>query len=769
MKNNYLLNYNFCSKLWLEGCKGLERISKIVLVSAMMLTLTTSGLEAQVSGTWNSNVTTGTTGYTNWGNGVEQLLSSTVVNCVASAVHKTAVTYNPTSGTAFSASYQIYFGCPGGNDNIGSDTKGDGMAFSFWKSTATYNIGNGLACGGGLGYMGSASDGKMLSIEFDVYDSQCNSNFDCHYGGTLTTGNHDEISLHINQDASDAGLLPNSSVDAGNLEDGLEHKVDINYNPTTHILTVAIDGNTKLTYNFSVSSPANDPVTYFGNVGLNQTWSAGQNGAFDPSTVNDGDGTLIIPQLGGAAICNPGVVINSPTTGSAFDPCNGPITITASATAPAGKTISYIDFLVDGTSVGTDNTAPYSMTTTPTTGSHSLTAVAHFSDGSTVTTSTPTTITMGAIELTSTAPVIDGVADAVWSSYPSFTMSQYLNASSAPNLASSFKVMYDATYLYVLVNITDNTPNIPNWPATTGNYWNDDGAEIYIDCGNTKQTSYNATDFQYAMVRSAASPVLETKHGAAAVGAVTTNAAGYIVEMKFLWTTLGCSPTPGTNLGFDVSINDNGSGGGRTNQLAWHDNTQGEWNNPSLFGTLPFSNCNPLPVNLLTFTGKMINETTVLNWVTTSERNNKEFIIERSSDLTNWISLGAVTGAGNAASLTNYSFTDYSPLSGIGYYRLVQVDMNGAMTYSNVVEVQQTRNPSINIAPNPFDNVLSIQSNATGAIDISIFDVLGRLVYHSNQDNNNGTLVINPDLSSGSYIITVQSGSFIEHQKIIRK
>ena len=80
-------------------------------------------------------------------------------------VHETTSAYDPALGAAFNKCYQVFFGCPGA-DNIGSDTNGDGMTFSFWKNSATYNINNGAACGGGLGYMNSASDGRMNSLSF---------------------------------------------------------------------------------------------------------------------------------------------------------------------------------------------------------------------------------------------------------------------------------------------------------------------------------------------------------------------------------------------------------------------------------------------------------------------------------------------------------------------------------------------------------------------------------------------------------------------------
>ena len=203
--------------------EGFAWFFKVAFMAILML-LSINVLHAQ-SGGWDSWGQDGTTGRNDYGNGVIRLLSDVNTGCAGSAVHETSVKYDPTIGN-FSQCYQVFFGCPG-NDNIGSDLNGDGMAFSFSK--CAYNINNGLACGGGLGYMGSCA--QMITIEFDTWSSQGAINFDNIYGGG-TSGDNDEIALHRDGDASFNGRI--TSTNAGNLEDGLEHTVCITYNRTTH-------------------------------------------------------------------------------------------------------------------------------------------------------------------------------------------------------------------------------------------------------------------------------------------------------------------------------------------------------------------------------------------------------------------------------------------------------------------------------------------------------------------------------------------------------
>lgn len=472
---------------------------KVMLLLSMLLIA--NSLRAQVTltgSTWDLLSTTGGSGYKNWGSGVITLTDTTTGSgaCQGSAVTETSG-YNPTSN--FNMCFRVFFGCPG-NDVIGSldgggcpscpytDQNGDGMAFSFWKNNATYTATNGNTCGGGLGYdnalTGGAADGKMVSIEFDTYSSLGTSTVDGSYGGGAPGSGsiNDEISIHKDQNSNDLGLLAGSTVNCGNLEDGLEHEVCITYDATSHLLNVTIDGTSRITnYNLSTGLGMN-MSTYFGGATLNYTWSAGK---------------------------------------------------------------------------------------------------------------------------------------------------------------------------------------------------------------------YGATNMQ--------------------------------------------------------SIGPSGV---------------------SIFGTAGHNFCTNavLPVKLISFAGRMFNETTLLNWSTAEEIDNKEFIIERSADGVHWQAIGNVAGNGNSHTILSYNYTDYAPLSGISYYRLKQVDINGAFAFTKIVAVEKTSAHHITLMPNPFDEAISIRSDSDGKLNINIFDVLGKLVYSTtNENNEGGILTIHPELSSGTYIITVQTDTFFEQQKIIKR
>jgi hypothetical protein len=176
----------------------------------------------------------------------------------------------------------------------------------------------------------------------------------------------------------------------------------------------------------------------------------------------------------------------------------------------------------------------------------------------------------------------------------------------------------------------------------------------------------------------------------------------------------------------------------------------------------------PLPVEMMSFTAVKKNETVVLDWSTVSEKNNNKFIIERSIDGINWVSIGDVTGVGNTSSITNYTFTDIDPLDGTSYYHLRQIDIDGSSSVSTILTVHTSNRP-ISVSPNPFDDDLTIRTNIKGDINISIHDVLGRLFYETNKEVTDDLIIIHTELASGAYIVKVSTGEFVEHYRVIKK
>jgi len=183
-----------------------------------------------------------------------------------------------------------------------------------------------------------------------------------------------------------------------------------------------------------------------------------------------------------------------------------------------------------------------------------------------------------------------------------------------------------------------------------------------------------------------------------------------------------------------------------------------------------------VPVELVSFTSSIINNTVKLNWITATELNNSGFDIEKSIDNTNWNKIGFVIGNGTSTEVHNYSFADQTPFVGKSYYRLKQIDFDGTSEYSNTIEVTYGAVTDFALEqnyPNPFNPVTKIKYSIKekGNVELKVFDMLGsEIATLVNEEQNVGHHEVNFDasaLSSGVYLYTITSGSFMQTRKML--
>ena len=169
-----------------------------------------------------------------------------------------------------------------------------------------------------------------------------------------------------------------------------------------------------------------------------------------------------------------------------------------------------------------------------------------------------------------------------------------------------------------------------------------------------------------------------------------------------------------------------------------------------------------LPVTLINFDAT-INESKVsLNWATASELDNDHFELERSADGNIWTAIGEVKGAGTTSEGQKYSYTDLNPLSGVNYYRLKQVDVDGVFTYSNIAEISlgnNTHTANMSVYPNPVNHagVLNISLSSDNINIVTITNSVGQTVYNNTISEGQHQQISGLDLPAGVYILTVHT------------
>ncbi|NNJ55886.1 MAG: tandem-95 repeat protein, partial [Bacteroidia bacterium] len=184
-------------------------------------------------------------------------------------------------------------------------------------------------------------------------------------------------------------------------------------------------------------------------------------------------------------------------------------------------------------------------------------------------------------------------------------------------------------------------------------------------------------------------------------------------------------------------------------------------------------NLSPVPVELLYFEAVKKGNDAMLTWSTATEINNSHFDIQRTTPGQQWETIGRVKGAGNSVFINDYNFVDENPFKGVNYYRLKQVDFDGAYEYSNVELLKFDATESISVYPNPTRDVVNVSygNYFDENVSIIIVDVLGKeLVRRTlNEDDYQRTEVqINvSDFDAGYYFLTVHTDDEIKTVKLL--
>lgn len=236
----------------------------------------------------------------------------------------------------------------------------------------------------------------------------------------------------------------------------------------------------------------------------------------------------------------------------------------------------------------------------------------------------------------------------------------------------------------------------------------------------------------------------------------------------------------------------------RTNSGITHHLSGSLWDNPSVYAPATnisattwtqtragFTSFSPfvvrdlnidLPVELLNFDAKRISISQVnLDWSTASETNNQGFEVERMLDNeVEFTKVAWVDGNETTVNTSYYNLEDENGFTGVSYYRLKQLDVDGTISYSDIKAVEGWEGVSdiIDVFPNPVNDYINIRlSSASTAKEASIhiFDNKGSLILSKRFTiSNNKVLQINglAQLADALYMmkITTKNGETFSHK-----
>ncbi len=249
---------------------------------------------------------------------------------------------------------------------------------------------------------------------------------------------------------------------------------------------------------------------------------------------------------------------------------------------------------------------------------------------------------------------------------------------------------------------------------------------------------------------------------------VTTEAKGHEASITIVAAEFFIDEDPGIGNGIPININAPGntvlegficsipintSVGDHIIGIRVKDN-QNRW---SLFQTTSVAVSASLPLDFLAFTAKEKSGVTILEWKTTNEINTSHFDIQRSPNGKDFTDIGPVASV-NTSGVHSYSFTDLTPATGVNYYRLKQVDLDGRYTYSGIASLRFNRT-GIRIYPNPAVGIIKANVANNAKWLVSVYDNTGRVVVQQSKLATRGYLSIDVStLQAGYYLLVLDDG-----------
>ncbi|MEP6514329.1 MAG: T9SS type A sorting domain-containing protein, partial [Parafilimonas sp.] len=184
-----------------------------------------------------------------------------------------------------------------------------------------------------------------------------------------------------------------------------------------------------------------------------------------------------------------------------------------------------------------------------------------------------------------------------------------------------------------------------------------------------------------------------------------------------------------------------------------------------------------LPVNIIGYKAWQQGTAVQLAWTALNEIDIDHYEVERSADARVFTMLGNIA-AKNTGSSADYNFADQKPNTGNNYYRIKVFDKNGAIYYTQIINVPINANggAAITIYPNPVSNgrfTLQMTNMAAAKYNLLIYDAKGRLVFSKTIEHTGGSASQSIDLpagiAAGVYQVNVISNNYNSIKKLVIK
>ena len=167
-----------------------------------------------------------------------------------------------------------------------------------------------------------------------------------------------------------------------------------------------------------------------------------------------------------------------------------------------------------------------------------------------------------------------------------------------------------------------------------------------------------------------------------------------------------------------------------------------------------------LPIEVSEFEGAQDEKELVFSWTTYAEVDSDMFVLEQSGNGIDYEQIHIEQAAGYSLEKKRYQVRLENTFTGIQYFRLKMLDLNGSYTYSNTVTLDLRKGTTFISFHSPEDDIVNIDlgDRSTHDLDVHVVDIMGRILVTTQLPKGDSSIEIPvANLSTGIYYVYLEN------------
>lgn len=184
----------------------------------------------------------------------------------------------------------------------------------------------------------------------------------------------------------------------------------------------------------------------------------------------------------------------------------------------------------------------------------------------------------------------------------------------------------------------------------------------------------------------------------------------------------------------------------------------------------------PLPMDLVSFAGRMNNGRPHLEWIIGANETGSHFEVQKSFDGARFSVISTIPITSKEG-LETYSYDDPASINGRVYYRIKLINQTGKTTYSKIIALgdREVAPGKLTIVENPVGETLGFNYSATKTevFSLNIYNINGGKVFTTKVKLTKGANVYSADLNlkiaSGVYVMEISGSQEKATARMVKK